>query len=176
MLIVGLGNRGDNYQNTRHNIGFVAVDAISRLYNFTWSYKSKFNADIAVGECILGKVILCKPMTFMNLSGLSVQSLVSFYKIPTESVIVIHDDIDLALAKIKHKIGGSSGGHNGIKSIDKSIGKNYHRLRIGIGRPHNLDYDISDYVLGKFTKEEEQLLVEPISQLVDKIQKHCLAT
>ncbi len=170
MFFVGLGNPGANYANTRHNVGFIAVDMISDRYNFTWSHKPKFNADIAVGECELGKIVLCKPTTFMNLSGDSVQSLLSFYKIPLDKVVVIHDDLDLDLGVIKHKIGGGAGGHNGLKSIDKLVGANYQRLRVGIDRPEHPGHDVSDYVLGKFAKEEELLITERLSVLVDNLK------
>lgn len=159
ILIVGLGNPGANYKNTRHNVGFIAVDLISNRYNFAWASKPKFNADLAIGECDLGKVILCKPTTFMNLSGTAVQKIVSFYKIPLDKLIVIHDDVDIALGKIKYKIGGSAGGHNGLKSIDNHLGAGYQRLRVGVGRPEHVNYDISDYVLGTFTNNETELLV-----------------
>ena len=170
ILVVGLGNPGASYRNTRHNVGFIAVDIISDRYNFAWSHKSKFNADIATGDCDLGKVILCKPDTFMNLSGAAVQPLVSFYKIPLDNIIVIYDDVDLPLGKIKYKIGGGSGGHNGLKSLDNLIGTNYHRLRIGIGRPQHTDHNVSDHVLGKFTAHEEQLLKERLNFLIDKLK------
>lgn len=165
LLIVGLGNPGSSYKDTRHNIGFIAADILSDRYNLIWLQKSKFNADIAVGDCELGKIILCKPDTFMNLSGSAVQSLSSFYKIPKENIVVMHDDLDLPLGKIKYKIGGGAGGHNGLKSIDNAIGPDYHRLRIGIGRPEHKSYDIADYVLGKFTKDEESLLAKKLQAL-----------
>lgn len=170
ILIVGLGNPGANYINTRHNIGFIAVDLISNRYNFIWAHKPKFNAYIATGECDLGKVILCKPDTFMNLSGRAVQAIASFYKIPLDKIIVIHDDIDLPPAKIKHKIGGGAGGHNGLKSLDNIIGPNYQRVRIGVGRPNNKEYNVSDYVLGKFTQDEEKLMSEKLELLIDNLK------
>ena len=170
ILIVGLGNPGSNYKDTRHNVGFIAVDILSDRYNFIWSHKSKFNADIATGECDLGKVVLCKPDTFMNLSGSAVQLIASFYKIPKEKIIVIHDDLDIKPGKIKYKLGGGPGGHNGLKSIDGVMGPDYHRIRVGIGRPEHRDYDISDYVLGKFSKEEELLLSETLHTLKDNLK------
>jgi PTH1 family peptidyl-tRNA hydrolase len=171
IVFVGLGNPGTNYTNTRHNVGFMAVDMISDRYNFIWSHKPKFDTDVAVGECELGKVVLCKPTTFMNLSGSSVQSILSFYKVPLEKLIVIHDDLDLVLGAIRHKLGGGAGGHNGLKSIDKLVGNNYQRLRIGIGRPDHPAHDVSDYVLGKFSGEEEQIITERLRILVDNLKK-----
>jgi len=170
IFVVGLGNPGASYKNTRHNVGFIAVDAISDRYNFTWSHKSKFNADIATGECELGKVILCKPDSFMNLSGTAVQPIASFYKIPLDKVIVIHDDLDLSLGKIKHKVGGGSGGHNGLKSIDSLMGANYQRLRIGIGRPEHANHDVSNYVLGKFTNNEEEIIAKRLDILTSSLK------
>ena len=170
ILVVGLGNPGASYKNTRHNVGFIAINIICNRYNLTWSHKSKFNADIATGDCELGKIILCKPDTFMNLSGAAVQPLTSFYKIPLANIIIIYDDVDLPFGKIKYKVGGSTGGHNGLKSLDSLIGTDYHRLRIGIGRPRHIDHDVSSHVLGKFTAYEEQLLKERLNFLVDKLK------
>ena len=159
ILVVGLGNTGNNYTSTRHNAGFLALDAIFEHYNFSsWVHKSKFKADIASFESDLGRIILCKPTTFMNLSGSAVCSLSSFYKIPLDDVIVIHDDIDLPLGKLKYKIGGGAAGHNGLKSIDQLMGNDYHRIRIGIGKPQHAGYEVSDYVLSKFTEDEYKLI------------------
>ena len=169
-LIVGLGNPGLEYELTRHNIGFIAADMLSDRYNFTWSNKSKFFADVAMGETEFGKIILCKPQTFMNLSGKSVQAICSFYKILPENVIVIHDDIDISINQIKHKIAGGHGGHNGLKSIDQHISPNYHRIRIGVGRPDNANHEVSNYVLGKFVKEElevQEVKIKGFMQAID---------
>jgi len=170
ILIVGLGNPGADYKNTRHNVGFIAADRLSDRYNFTWQHKTKFKADIAMGDCELGKVILCKPSTFMNLSGEAVRAILSFYNIPLEKMIVIHDDLDLPLAKIKYKIAGGAGGHNGLKSLDRLIGANYHRIRIGIDRPEDSRYDVSDYVLGKFLASEEKLILNKIETIADSLK------
>lgn len=166
-LIVGLGNPGAKYSNTRHNIGFIAADLLSDRYNFFWNTKAKFNADIASGDTEFGKLILCKPNTFMNLSGASVASLATFYKLLPKDIIVIHDDVDIPLGKVKYKVGGGHGGHNGLKSIDNNIGINYHRIRIGVGRPENPRYDISDFVLGKFTKDEEVIVAITLHKILD---------
>jgi peptidyl-tRNA hydrolase, PTH1 family len=167
LLIVGLGNPGAKYCNTRHNVGFMAADLISDRYNFVWNTKSKFNSDIASGECELGKVILCKPNTFMNLSGTAVAAIASFNKIQQENVVVIHDDVDIPFGKVKYKIGGGAGGHNGLKSIDSHISPNYHRLRVGVGRPEDHRHDIADFVLGKFTKKEEEEIMITLHELLD---------
>lgn len=170
ILIVGLGNPGSIYKNTRHNVGFIAVDLISNRYNFSWSSKSKLNADIAIGECDLRKIILCKPNTFMNLSGTAIQQISSFYKISLDKIIVIHDDVDIELGKIKYKVGGSAGGHNGLKSIDCLLGAAYHRIRIGVGRPEHINYDISDYVLGAFADNEVEVLTERLNVLTESLK------
>ena len=131
-LIVGLGNPGKEYENTRHNVGFMVADTIFKEYGFA-NFKDKFDGLIAEGKIEGEKVYLLKPHTFMNLSGNSVIKAANFYKILPENIIVIHDDMDLPIGKIKAKIGGGSGGHNGIKSIDAAITPNYNRIRIGIG-------------------------------------------
>lgn len=169
-LIVGLGNPGSIYEKTRHNAGFMAVDVISNRYNFLWSYKSKFNSDIATGLTGDTKLVLCKPTTFMNLSGNAVASLLSYYKIENKNLIVIHDDIDLDLGEIKCKIGGSSAGHNGLKSIDYHVGSDYLRIRVGVGRPDRSRINTADYVLSKFSNSdflELQLRYEIIAQNIE---------
>jgi PTH1 family peptidyl-tRNA hydrolase len=129
------------------------------------SQKKKFKSDFFAGEIFGKKILALKPQTFMNLSGLAVLEAIKFYKIPLQNVIIFHDDLDLAFAKIKYKIGGGNGGHNGLKSIDENIGKEYARIRLGIGRPEHLKYEISDYVLSKFSKEELEI-VEKINQKI----------
>ncbi len=166
-LVVGLGNPGTEYTNTRHNVGFIAADILSGRYNNVWSYKSKFDAEICVCENKFGKIIFCKPQTFMNLSGKSVQAISSFYKIPLEQIIVLHDDIDISLGKIKSKIGGGHGGHNGLKSIDSLVGQNYHRIRIGVGRPQHSRHEVSNYVLGRFSEDEMSVINLKLDKLND---------
>ncbi len=169
-LIVGLGNPGREYSCTRHNIGFTAVDALSREYRLLFQSKSRFNSQLALGEHKSKNIALCKPETYMNLSGEAVQSICSYYKIPLDKIIVIHDDIDLKFGKIGYKIGGGAGGHNGLKSIDKHIGSNYHRIRMGIGRPEDKAYEISDFVLGKFSQEEELFILRNIDLLTSNME------
>ena len=179
-LIVGLGNPGREYGATRHNIGFIALDYVADKYNIIFSNKSKFKADLAQG-IIEGftkdknkfsvKVILCKPLTFMNLSGESVSKVMAYYKVPVQRLIVLHDEIDIDFVKIKTKLSGSSAGHNGIRSIDKCLSDtNYYRIRLGVGRPSNKNINISDYVLGNFTDSEwhhmKDILTEADQQLL----------
>lgn len=168
-LIVGLGNPGIQYDNTRHNVGFMAVDEISSRHNLIFNAKSKYKADIATGSIKHHNVILCKPMTYMNLSGESVQQIAKFYKIDPANIIVMHDEIDLSIAKIKHKIGGGHAGHNGLRSIESCVGnKNFQRIRIGVGRPRDPRFEVSDYVLGKFNTLE----INAISPKLQSIAEH----
>ena len=155
-LFAGLGNIGKEYENTRHNLGFICVDKIIEKYGYK-DKKDKFNATIfstVIDEKI---VLIVKPNTYMNRSGIAISQIKSFYKIPLENIFVFHDDLDLSLGKIKFKIGGSSAGHNGLKSIDQFIGNNYARIRLDIGRPNNKN-DIVDFVLNKFNSEEKIIL------------------
>jgi PTH1 family peptidyl-tRNA hydrolase len=146
-LIVGLGNPGKKYELNRHNVGFMAVDYLINEFNANKVGDFK-------GELFSTKDFLfLKPSTFMNLSGESVVLVKNFYKIDNENIIVIHDDLDLKLGALKFKRGGSSGGHNGLKSIDKYIGNDYYRIRIGIGRPERKE-EVINYVLSDFNKNE----------------------
>ena len=148
-LIVGLGNPTSKYENTRHNIGFMLIDALKNS-NFTDVSSSKFQGELFK----YSNLLLLKPTTFMNLSGNSVKAVNDFYK--PQRIIVIHDDIDLPFGAMKFKKGGSSGGHNGIKSIDGLIGNDYERVRVGIGH----DGDAKNFVLGEFGDEDKKALDE----------------
>ena len=173
-LVVGLGNPGREYENTRHNAGFMAVDEIFNRHSFS-PFKSKFDGLIAEGKIGDEKVYLLKPQTFMNLSGNSVVKAAFFYKIMPENIIVIHDDKDLPLGKIKAKRGGSSGGHNGLKSIDSQITVNYNRIRIGVGNPQEHHMGTIDFVLSKFSKDDMNTLsksFEFIAASIDDLIKN----
>jgi PTH1 family peptidyl-tRNA hydrolase len=152
-LIIGLGNVGVKYEKTRHNFGFLLLDQILENYGFE-AKGEKFRSNLFVGEIKGIKTLAIKPKTFMNLSGKAAEEIAQFYKIPLTNILVLHDDVDLAFGKIKYKVGGGSGGHNGLKSLDETIGKDYMRLRLGVGRPENKEFDTADYVLGKFSDEE----------------------
>lgn len=159
-VLVGLGNPGEKYAFNRHNIGFMAVDSIAATYRFP-PFKIKFSAAISEGTIGDHKVILCKPMTYMNLSGQAVRELIHFYKIPVDCVYVIHDDLDLEPGKIKVKLGGGNGGHNGLKSLDQNITKDYWRLRLGIGHPGRSPVRedlVTHYVLSNFSRSDEEWL------------------
>ncbi|MET3559679.1 PTH1 family peptidyl-tRNA hydrolase [Bartonella japonica] len=155
-LIAGLGNPGSQYQNNRHNIGFMAIDAIYQSFSFSpWS--KKFQAEIANGLINGEKTFLIKPQTFMNLSGQAIGEALRFYKSDLNHLIIIHDELDLTLGKIRVKIGGGNNGHNGIKSIDAHCGTNYYRIRLGIGHPGSKDL-VHQHVLGNFTKSDQEWL------------------
>lgn len=153
VLIVGLGNPGNEYAKTRHNVGFMVLD---NLVSADAIWKSEKKALTTRVEIDGKKIILAKPQTYMNNSGDAVSALMAFYKIPLENVVVIHDDMDLAVGDLREKTGGGSAGHNGIKSIDAAIGNEYKRIRIGIGHPRDYDnqMDPADWVLGKFDSEQ----------------------
>jgi len=158
-LLVGLGNPGSRYAMTRHNVGFMAADAIAARYRFP-AFRPKFQGSLAEGVIGEEKVLLLKPETYMNASGDSVGAAARFYKIEVGEIAVIHDDIDLADGKLRVKRGGGAGGHNGLRSIDEVIGQDYWRVRIGIGHPGMREL-VEAYVLQNFTAEERQWL-EPL--------------
>jgi len=159
LLVVGLGNPGSGYEKNRHNIGFMAVDAIYRRYFFSpWS--KKFQVLAADGLVNSKKILLVKPQTFINLSGQAVGEAMRFYKLPPDDLLVIHDELDLPQGKARLKKGGSAGGHNGIKSIDTHCGRDYRRLRLGIGRPGHKDL-IHNHVLGDFARADG-IWLEPL--------------
>ena len=159
-LIVGLGNPGKEYENTRHNVGFMVIDSYLKKYNYSLN-KNKFNG-LYTKETINGEeVIFLEPQTYMNLSGDSVKKIVDFYKIDIDNILVIHDDLDMDSFKIKLKENSSSGGHNGIKDIENKLGtNNYKRLKIGIS--NDKSRDTRDYVLEKFSKQEKEELDKTI--------------
>ena len=173
LVLVGLGNPEAKYKLNRHNVGFMAIDSIVADYKLA-PYKTKFQSQIVTKKINDTPVIFSKPQTFMNLSGKSIGNILNFYKLKCENVIVIHDDLDLNLGTVKTKIGGSSGGHNGLKSLDSIIGKNYRRLRIGIGHPGDKTL-VNNHVLGDFSKSENviiNILIKNISLNFDKIIKN----
>lgn len=158
-IIAGLGNPGKKYVNSRHNIGFDALDAVAAKYNIDVK-KVKFNG--IYGEGIIGgeKVVLVKPQTFMNLSGECIRDFKNWYKVENDQIIIIYDDISLPLGKMRIRPKGSAGGHNGIKSIIYQTGSEvFPRIKIGVGSPENPDFDLADYVLGHFSKGEIEVLV-----------------
>ncbi|GAA4662359.1 aminoacyl-tRNA hydrolase [Bartonella pachyuromydis] len=166
-LIAGLGNPGLQYRNNRHNIGFMAIDAIYQSLPFSpWS--KKFQAEIANGLINGEKTFLLKPQTFMNLSGQAIGEALRFYKLDLKNLIIIYDELDLLPGEIRVKIGGGNNGHNGIKSIDAHCGIDYYRIRLGIGRPNSKEL-VHQYVLGDFTKSDQKWLVPLLEALAKNI-------
>jgi len=161
LLFVGLGNPTPDSENNRHNVGFKIIDTMNKKFNLS-KQKPKFKGLLTTGNIGNEKVYAIKPLTFMNNSGICIRELIEYFKINAEDVIVFHDDLDVEFGKIKAKFGGSSAGHNGIASIDKFIGKDYSRVRIGIGKPKN-NVDVADYVLQDFD-EDEIMSIEKISK------------
>ena len=167
LLLVGLGNPTPDSENNRHNIGFKIIDAINKKFGLS-KQKPKFKGLLTTGNVGDQKIYAIKPLTFMNNSGICIRELIEYFKINSEDVIVFHDDLDLDFAKIKAKFGGSSAGHNGIESIDKFIGKEYSRVRIGIGKP-DIKAQVSDFVLTNFTDEEKIKLEKVIQNIIESM-------
>ena len=164
-IIAGLGNPGSKYANNRHNVGFMAADAIARRHSFSpWS--KKFQAEIAEGKLAGEKILLIKPQTFMNLSGQAVGEAMRFYKLEPSNLIVLYDEIDLAAGKLRIKTGGGAGGHNGIRSLDQHLGSNYRRIRIGVGHPGVKEL-VHGHVLGDFAKADKAWLDPLLDAIAD---------
>jgi peptidyl-tRNA hydrolase, PTH1 family len=166
-LLVGLGNPGADYQATRHNIGFMAADEIVRRYALS-PWGKKFQGLVSTGMIGTEKVVVLKPMTFMNLSGQSVQAAMGFYKLPLSAVTIFHDDLDLPPGKVRIKQGGGAGGHNGLKSCDSHLGPDYWRIRLGIGHPGDKAL-VHNYVLGPFAKSDAIWLDPLIKDLANDL-------
>lgn len=166
LLLVGLGNPGPAYAGNRHNIGFMAVDAIAERHRFG-PFRAKFQSHLAEGSLAGRTVLLLKPQTFMNVSGQAVAAAASFYKIPPADVLVFHDEIDLAAGKVRVKVGGGHAGHNGLRSLHAHIGPDYCRVRLGVGRPGSKD-EVIDHVLDDFAKADRVWL----TPLLDAIAEH----
>ena len=167
LLFVGLGNPTPDSENNRHNIGFKIIDAINKKFSLS-KQKPKFKGLLTTGNINTKKVYAIKPLTFMNNSGICIRELIEYFKIDAENVIVFHDDLDIEFGKIKAKFGGSSAGHNGIESIDKFIGKDYSRVRIGIGRPKT-NTEVTDHVLKDFDEDEMLQLKKITDNIIDSI-------
>ena len=170
ILVVGLGNPGHQYHNTRHNIGFLALDFFSKRHSFELT-ATKFNSLYSEVSLFDQNIFFIKPQTFMNLSGQTVSHFSKFYKIPSQRIVIIHDDIDLPFETIRKKAKGGHAGHQGVKSIMEALGTDqFLRLRLGVGRPFDTT-DVSDYVLSQFTAQENQKLsqlFEKASELLEK--------
>jgi PTH1 family peptidyl-tRNA hydrolase len=159
VLIVGLGNLGKEYDGTRHNIGFAAVDRFVADHDFpAWMDKKDLKCHFTMHQMGDTKVIVMKPTTFMNLSGEAVQAVAHFYKISPEHVVVVHDELDIPFGQIRTRMGGSTAGHNGIKSVSQHLGEQYGRVRVGIGPKLHEQQDSADFVLARFSAEQEAQL------------------
>ena len=169
-LIVGLGNIGKEFEGTRHNSGFMAVDTYAKENSFpAWQEKTKFKAFISEDFVAGKKVVLAKPTTLYNLSGESVRALKDFYKLQNKDIIVVHDELDLPFGAVKEKQGGGSAGSNGLKSIISHIGEDFKRIRIGIKNDHLEKMDAADFVLAKFSSAEKKQLDQIIKTALEKI-------
>ena len=173
LLFVGLGNPNPNNSNNRHNVGFLVIDAINEKFKLS-KQKPKFKGLLTTGKINEQKVFAIKPLTFMNSSGICIKELVEYFKIDVKDIFVFHDDMDIDIGKVKVKFGGRNAGHNGIDSIDKNIGKNYSRVRIGIGRPKKNSTG-TDHVLDNFSNDETgnvekvtKNITESLSILINK--------
>ena len=167
ILFVGLGNPTPDSQNNRHNIGFKIIDSINQKFNLS-KQKPKFKGLLTMGNISDKKVYAIKPLTFMNNSGTCIRELIEYFKIDSSDIIVFHDDLDIEFEKIKTKFGGSDAGHNGIASLDKFIGKEYSRVRIGIGKPEKMK--VNDFVLGDFNEEEKIKLEEIFTKIISSLE------
>ena len=167
LLFVGLGNPNPNNKNNRHNVGFHVIDAINQKFKLS-KQKPKFKGLLTTGIIEEQKVYAIKPLTFMNSSGICIKELTEYFKIEVKNIFVFHDDMDIDVGKVKVKFGGSSAGHNGIESIDKNIGKNYSRVRIGVGRPKNNSTG-ADHVLDNFSTEEQQSMEDVTKNIIESL-------
>tara|TARA_B100001027_G_scaffold193988_1_gene149565 strand:- start:3 stop:563 length:561 start_codon:yes stop_codon:yes gene_type:complete len=167
LLFVGLGNPTSDSENNRHNVGFKIIDSINKKFGLS-KQKPKFKGLLTTGNVADQKIYAIKPLTFMNNSGICIRELIEYFKIDAEDVIVFHDDLDVEFGKIKAKFGGSSAGHNGIASIDKFIGRDYSRVRVGIGKPKE-NMEVSDYVLQNFDEDEILRLEKIANDITDSI-------
>ena len=167
LLLVGLGNPNPNNSNNRHNIGFSIIDAINTKFKLS-KQKPKFKGLLTTGKIDEQKVYAIKPLTFMNSSGVCIKELIEYFKIEAKNVFVFHDDMDIDIGKVKVKFGGGNAGHNGIESLDKNIGKDYSRIRIGIGRPKNNSTG-ADHVLDNFSIDEKQSVEEVTKNITESL-------
>ncbi len=166
-LFVGLGNPNPNNTNNRHNVGFSAIDAINIKYKLS-KQKPKFKGLLTTGMINGQKIYAIKPLTFMNSSGVCIKELLEYFKIESKDVFVFDDDMDIDIGKVKVKFGGGNAGHNGIESIDKNIGKQYSRIRIGIGRPKNSSTG-AEHVLDNFSNDERQCVQEVTANIIESL-------
>ncbi len=169
-VIAGLGNPGQKYHDTRHNMGFVLIDNFANKCGAVWKTEARFEAETAVithGKC---KRILVKPQTYMNASGRSLGAVLNYWKLSPESLLVIYDDITLDLARVKLNHSGTAGGHNGVADLLAQVGVGFNRYRIGIGAKPHREINLADYVLSQFTKNEKQFLADRIPTYLEHLE------
>lgn len=170
-LVAGLGNPGRDYDNTRHNVGFVVVEALARQLGLAWQKQRSFEAEVARWDPEPGRTVLfAKPLTFMNESGRAVQAMTGFYKIPATAVTAVYDDLTINLGLVKVSVSGSAGGHNGVASLLERLGNGFVRYRIGIGPKDPPQMDLKDFVLGKFTPSQHLLLDQNLERYVSGLR------
>lgn len=171
-LIVGLGNPGVRYKLTRHNIGFMAVERLAVLHGGSWKKEGRFESQLAWGELGGFRVLMSQPQTFMNCSGRAIRALMDYYKVPRERMLVVVDDADLQVGQIRMRKNGSSGGHHGLDSVEENVsGRDFPRLKIGIGRQSTGGTrEIKGYVLGKFGLDEQELMAKVLDRVVRQIE------
>ena len=170
-LIAGLGNPGREYAATRHNLGFTVVEALAAAEGLKWKKESRFEAETARWDVRPGVTrLLVKPQTFMNDSGRALRALLEFHKVAAETLIVAYDDLTIDLGRVKVSVTGSAGGHNGVASLLEHLGSGFIRYRLGIGTPRPADMDLKDFVLGKFSTEQTQLIDQQLNTFVDGLR------
>jgi peptidyl-tRNA hydrolase, PTH1 family len=165
LLLAGLGNPGEKYARHRHNVGFMAVDAIAARHRFS-PYRPRYHGEVAEGTIAGRKTLILKPMTYMNESGMSVGQAARYLKVPPEAIVVIHDEVDLVPGKLRAKVGGSDAGHNGLRSVTSVIGPDYRRVRIGVGHPGAAPL-VPSYVLRDFPKADHEWLTPLLEAIAE---------
>ena len=170
-LVVGLGNPGRDYANTRHNLGWIVIEAFAQKHRLRWKSEPAFEAEVARWEFAPGRMLwLAKPQTFMNGSGTSTAALARFYKLAPESVAIVYDDLNIDLGLVKVSVTGSAGGHNGVASVLEHLGDGFARYRLGIGPKQPAQMDIKDFVLGKFTPDQLSIIDQKITHHVQGLE------
>ncbi len=170
-LVAGLGNPGREYEKTRHNIGWVVLETLAGQLGLSWQRQRKADAEVARWDVSADRTILfVKPLTYMNESGRAVQALTGFYKIPGTAVIAVYDDITIDLGRVKVTVTGSAGGHNGVASLLQCLGNGFTRYRIGIGPKHPPQMDLKDFVLGRFTPDQQLIIDQQLDRTVSGLR------
>lgn len=166
VLIAGLGNPGPNYRDTRHNLGFVLIDALAREWGASWKIAARFQAQISIVNISGNQIALLKPQSFMNRSGRVLGAYCRYYKIPAEKVAVIYDEINIDLGSVKVNTAGSAGGHNGVEDVLQHLGNGFSRFRIGIGPKYPKEIAMTDFVLGKLSANERTVIQEKLPEFL----------